>query len=174
MPRSIEPWHIEYEWLTNNNADLKSIGRYWSRWIKNFKEESGLKARGQIALLRIFKELDMKENYDSLSKQIINENKTARFDLGISIDYEEIKTLQDKLKWVEAEDKFVSALKNYGKEKSGGHLFYNLIQPYVNKLYLHKKNDQIEKARTLSRQYIVTTKGTILDNDFIKLFDQIE
>ena len=36
------------------------------------------------------------------------------------------------------------------------------------------KNDQIEKARTLSRQYIVTTKGTILDNDFIKLFDQIE
>ena len=43
----------------NNNADLKSIGRYWSRWIKNFKEESGLKARGQIALLRIFKHLDI-------------------------------------------------------------------------------------------------------------------
>ena len=174
MPRSIEPWDIEFEWLTNNNADLKSIGRYWSRWIKNFKEESGLKARGQIALLRIFKHLDMKENYDSLSKQIINENKAERFDLGISIDCEEIKSLQDKLKWVEAEEKFVSALNNYGKEKSGGHLFYNLIQPYVHNLYLHKKNDQIEKARTLSRQYLVTTKGTILDNDFIKLFDQIE
>ena len=174
MPRSIEPWDIEYEWLTDNNADLKSIGRFWSRWIKNFKEESGLKARGQIALLKIFEKLEMKKNYESLSKQIISENKSKRFDLGISIDYEEIKNLQDKLKWREAEDKFIFALNNYGKEKSGGHLFYNLVQPYVHKLYLHKKNDQIEKARSLSRKYIVTNKGTILDNDFIKLFDQIE
>ena len=128
-----------------------------------------MKARGQIALLRIFKHLDMKENFDSLSKQIINENKAERFDLGISIDYEEIKSLQDKLKWVEAEEKFVSALNNYGKEKSGGHLFYNLIEPYVHNLYLHKKNDQIEKARTLSRQYLVTTKGTILDLSLIHI-----
>lgn len=173
MPRSIEPWDIEYEWLIDNNADLKSIGRFWSRWIKNFKEESGLKARGQIALLKIFKKLEMKKNYESLSKQIISENKSKRFDLGISIDYEEIKNLQDKLKWREAEDKFIFALNNYGKEKSGGHLFYNLVQPYVHKLYLHKKNDQIEKARSLSRKYIVTNKGTILDNDFIELFDQI-
>ena len=88
-----------------------SFGMVAASSKKNFKEESGLKARGQIALLRIFKELDMKENYYSPSKQIIHENKTVSFDLGISIDYEEIKTLQDKLKWVEAEDKFVSALK---------------------------------------------------------------
>ena len=90
------------------------------------------------------------------------------------VNWEEIKDLQDKLKWREAEDKFIFALNNYGKEKSGGYLFYNLVQPYVHKLYLHKKNDQIEKARTLSRQYIVTTKGTLLDNDFIRLFEQIE
>ena len=86
-----------------------------------------MKARGQIALLQIFQEIRDEKNYESLSKQIISENKSKGFDLGISIDYEEIKNLQDKLKWIEAEDKFIFALNNYGKEKSGGHLFIILF-----------------------------------------------
>ena len=119
----------------------------------------------------IFEQMSEESCWKSLQESW---SKILSLDLGISIDYEEIKNLQDKLKWREAENKFIFALNNYGKEKSGGHLFYNLVQPYVHKLYLHKKNDQIEKARSLSRKYIVTNKGTILDNDFIKLFDQIE
>ena len=42
----------------------------------------------------------MTSKAESLSKQIINENKSKRFDLGISIAYEEIQTLHNQLKWI--------------------------------------------------------------------------
>ena len=173
IPRSMEPWEIEYKKLNDSRADLKSFGRFWSRWINNFKEERGLKAKGQISLLRIFNQLGMTSKAESLSKQIINENKSKRFDLGISIAHEEIEALHNQLKWDQAQQKFILALNNFGKDKTGGHLFYNLIQPYVQRCFQFKKFDEIDVAKELSEKYIERVSGTILDNDFKLLFDQI-
>ena len=115
----------------------------------------------------------MTSKAESLSKQIINENKSKRFDLGISIAHEEIEALHNQLKWDQAQQKFILALNNFGKDKTGGHLFYNLIQPYVQRCFQFKKFDEIDVAKELSEKYIERVSGTILDNDFKLLFDQI-
>ena len=131
MPRNIEPWDIEYNWIKENQFDLKTMGRFWSRWISNFKGEKGLKAKGQMALLGIFNELGMSEDASSMSSRIISENKTGRFDLGIAVNLNQIISLQNQSNWTLAEKKFKQALDDFDKSANNGHLFYNLIKPYI-------------------------------------------
>ena len=173
MPRNIEPWNIEYDWIKENKSDLKTIGRFWSRWITNFKENKGLKAKGQISLLGIFNELGMKDEARSLSRRIVSENKTGRFDLGIAVMMNEILSLQKQSKWESAEIKFKQALIDFGRTANNGHLFYNLVKPYIDNCLFYKQREFASNAKQLSNEYINSLPGTILDNDVNNLFDSL-
>ena len=173
MPRNIEPWDIEYNWIKENQFDLKTMGRFWSRWISNFKGEKGLKAKGQMALLGIFNELGMSEDASSMSRRIISENKTGRFDLGIAVNLNQIISLQNQSNWTLAEKKFKQALDDFDKSANNGHLFYNLIKPYIDNCMFHSKREEAFKAKELSGKYIKSLPGTILNNDINNLFESI-
>ena len=173
MPRNIEPWDIEYNWIKENQFDLKTMGRFWSRWISNFKGEKGLKAKGQMALLGIFNELGMSEDASSMSRRIISENKTGRFDLGIAVIMNEIVTLQKQSKWEPAEIKFKQALNDFGRTANNGHLFYNLVKPYIDNCLFYQQRELASNAKHLSNEYINSLPGTILDNDVKNLFDSL-
>ena len=61
-----------------------------------------------------------------------------------------------------------------GERKAGGHLFYNLVQPYVNACLQEKQFDEAEKAvKNLLRDFDAQ-KGSILDNDMRKLISTVE
>ncbi|MDA7681518.1 hypothetical protein N8603_03950 [Verrucomicrobiales bacterium] len=173
MPRNIEPWDIEYNWIKENQFDLKTMGRFWSRWISNFKEDKGLKAKGQMSLLSIFNELRMFEEAKSLSRRIISENKTGRFDLAIAVNLNQIISLQNQSKWSLAEKKFKQALDDFVKNANNGHLFYNLIKPYIDNCMFNSKREEAFRAKEFSGKYIKSLPGTILDNDVNNFFDSI-
>ena len=173
MPRNIEPWDIEYNWIKENQFDLKTMGRFWSRWISNFKGEKGLKAKGQMSLLSIFNELSMFEEARALSRRIISENKTGRFDLAIAVNLNQILSLQNQSKWSLAEKKFKQALDDFVKTANNGHLFYNLIKPYIDNCMFNSKREEAFRAKEFSGKYIKSLPGTILDNDVNNFFDSI-
>ena len=173
MPRSKEPWQIELDWLKGRRADLDEMKIFWTRWINNFKEEKGSKAKGQIALLRVLRKLKLEESASKLSRQIINENRSGRFDLGVSVAADEVFDLQKSRNWDEAHRKYKITLEQF-KEASGGHLFYNLIDPYVRNCLLDRRISEASDAMLLASKVIKPLPNSILYNDFEKLRSEVE
>ena len=60
------------------------------------------------------------------------------------------------------------------KRKAGGHLFYNLVQPYVNACLQEGQLDLAESAVKNLLKDFDAQKGSILDNDMRKLLSTVE
>ncbi|MDP6858370.1 MAG: hypothetical protein QF426_00990 [Verrucomicrobiales bacterium] len=173
MPRSKEPWQMELNYLTEKEANLDEMKIFWSRWIANFKEEKGTKAKGQIELLKILRKLNLESEAVKLSRQIINENRSGRFDLGVTVASDEVFDLQRSKNWDHAHRKYKVTLEQF-KSSSGGHLFYNLIDPYVRNCLLDRRMVEASDALILAGKIIKPVKNTILYNDFEKLRSEVE
>ena len=173
MPRSKEPWQIELNYLKESDADLDQMRVFWSRWITNFKGEKGTKAKGQIELLKILRKLNLDSAALKLSRQIINENRSGRFDLGVTVASDEVFDLQRAMSWEEAHRKYKIILEQF-KDSSGGHLFYNLIEPYVRNCLLDRRMDEASDAILLASKTIKPVPNSILFNDFEKLRSEVD
>lgn len=173
MPRSKEPWQIELNYLNESEVDLDAMKVFWARWITNFKEEKGTKAKGQIELLKILRKLNLDSAALKLSRQIINENRSGRFDLGVTVASDEVFDLQRAKNWGEAHKKYKITLEQF-KNSSGGHLFYNLIDPYVRNCLLDHRMNEASDAILLASKTIKPVPNSILYNDFEKLRSEVE
>lgn len=173
MPRSKEPWQIELNFLNERNASLNEMRVFWLRWISNFKEEKGTKAKGQIELLKVLRSLELDSAAMKLGRQIVSENRSGRFDLGITVASDEVFDLQRLKKWTEAHRKYKLTLEQF-QSSSGGHLFYNLIEPYVRNCLLDRRMSEASDAMALAGKIIKPVKNTILYNDLEKLRAEID
>ncbi len=173
MPRSKEPWQIELNFLNERNASLNEMRVFWLRWISNFKEEKGTKAKGQIELLKVLRSLELDSAAMKLGRQIVSENRSGRFDLGITVASGEVFDLQRLKKWTEAHRKYKLTLEQF-QSSSGGHLFYNLIEPYVRNCLLDRRMSEASDAMALAGKIIKPVKNTILYNDLEKLRVEID
>jgi hypothetical protein len=173
MPRSKEPWQIELNFLNERNASLNEMRVFWLRWISNFKEEKGTKAKGQIELLKVLRSLELDSAAMKLGRQIVSENRSGRFDLGITVASDEVFDLQRLKKWTEAHRKYKLTLEQF-QSSSGGHLFYNLIEPYVRNCLLDRRMSEASDATALAGKIIKPVKNTILYNDLEKLRAEID
>jgi len=154
-------------------VDLDAMKVFWARWITNFKEEKGTKAKGQIELLKILRKLNLDSAALKLSRQIINENRSGRFDLGVTVASDEVFDLQRAKNWGEAHKKYKITLEQF-KNSSGGHLFYNLIDPYVRNCLLDHRMNEASDAILLASKTIKPVPNSILYNDFEKLRSEVE
>ena len=173
MPRSKEPWQIELRNLNERNATLNEMRDFWLRWISNFKEEKGTKAKGQIQLLKVLRSLELDSAALRLSRQIVSENRSGRFDLGITVASDQVFDLQRSKNWIEAHRKYKVTLEQF-QSSSGGHLFYNLIDPYVRNCLLDRRMSDASDAMSLAGKIIKPVKNTILYNDFEKLRAEVK
>jgi len=173
MPRSKEPWQIELKHLDDRNASPEEMRFFWIRWINNFKEEKGTKAKGQIELLKVLRKLELNSAAVKLSRQIVNENRSGRFDLGITVASDEVFDLQRSKDWTKAHRKYKVTLEQF-RTSSGGHLFYNLIEPYVRNCLLDRRMEEASDAMGLAGKIIKPVQNTILYNDFEKLRSEVE
>ncbi len=173
MPRSKEPWQIELNFLNERNASLNEMRVFWLRWISNFKEEKGTKAKGQIELLKVLRSLELDSAAMKLGRQIVSENRSGRFDLGITVASDEVFDLHRLKKWTEAHRKYKLTLEQF-QSSSGGHLFYNLIEPYVRNCLLDRRMSEASDAMALAGKIIKPVKNTILYNDLEKLRAEID
>ena len=172
-PRSFEAWELHAEHLEKSKADPKAQKAFWQRYVKNFAGERDMKARGQRALLRVLRELGDDSAADRLGKQIISENKSKRFDLGIAVAADTVFAKQKAGEWEDAAKEFERVMKRF-KRDAGGHLFYNLVQPYVNACVSEGRPAEARAALAITGEILKPNPGSILDNDFTALREQVQ
>ena len=168
MPRAFEPWELEAEWLEKQQPDLPLHRGFWERWIANFSGEREMKAKGQLALLRILRKLGKNPAAERIGKQIIAENRSKRFDLGIAVAADAIFDKQHSGQWQEAGKEYTQVMQRFGG-KAGGHLFYNLVQPYVQACLSEGQPAYARTALETAGSILKPEPNSILANDLKKL-----
>ena len=167
MPGAIRPWELEAAWLAANKVPAAERRKFWEAWIKNFRENRDLKVRGQMSLLRVLQETADERDAEKLRKQIIAENRSSRFDLGIKMASGEVFQELQSHRWREAEEEFESVMRRF-RQKAGGHLFYSIVQPYITTCIQERQTGLAAKASGHLRHF-TARKGSMLDNDINRL-----
>jgi hypothetical protein len=173
MPRAFEPWDLEAEWLENRKPDLAAASLFWQRWIANFNGEREMKAKGQLALLRVLRKRGEDAAAERIGKQIVAENRSKRFDLGIAVAADAILEKQHSGKWKVAAQDYRLAMQRFGS-KAGGHLFYNLVQPYVHACLSGGQAAYARSAIVTAGSILKPQPNSILANDLRKLRGQTQ
>ena len=101
------------------------------------------------------------------------ENRSARFDLGISLAADAVFEKVEAGEWKAAKKEYETVMRRF-KRKAGGHLFYNLVQPYVNGCLQESQFDLAEDAVEDLIEDFDAQRGSILDNDLRKLISTVE
>ena len=173
MPRSIEAWEMESTWLERHEPDLKIHVAFWQDWVRTFDRESDLKIRGQKSLLRTLERLGDEREAERLRERVIAENRSSRFDLGISLAADDVFAKLTERDWAAAQKAYESVMRRF-KRKAGGHLFYNLVQPYVSTCLQEGQREMAQSAvEDLLRDFDAKA-GSILDNDLRQLIATVE
>ncbi len=109
---------------------------------------------------------------ERLRDRVVAENRSARFDLGISLAADAVFEKVSVGDWKAAEKEYETVMRRF-KRKAGGHLFYNLVQPYVNGCLQESQFELAEKAVENLLKDFDAQQGSILDNDMRKLVDTV-
>ncbi len=169
MAKDPRPWRLEADWLEESRAPAEARLRFWRQWSANFAQNPDLQVKGQMRLVAVLEELGQESEAERLRREIVARNQSKRFDLGIAIAAEPVFRHLRKQNWDEAERAFESAMRRF-RTQAGGHLFYNLLQPYV---VTCLQEDRLEMARNgvkhLQSSGFDVLPGTILDNDMKEL-----
>ncbi len=171
MPRYFSTWELEAE-LMDTESDREVKEKFWRDWTSNFREETDLRTRGQVALLQLFRDAGDDREAERLEQEIFRENKSERFDLAIKVAAETIFLQMDRGNWEEAAKEFDSKLTRFRKD-SGGHLFYNLVQPYVERCLAAGKREMASAAVAEMEKIFKPQANSMLDQDIATLRQQV-
>lgn len=171
MPRYFSTWELEAE-LLEKETDAEVKEKFWRDWTLNFREETDLRTRGQVALLQLFRDAGDDREAERLEQEIFRENKSERFDLAIKVAAETIFLEMDREHWEDAAKEFDSKLSRFRKD-SGGHLFYNLVQPYVERCIAAGKREMAAAAVGELDNFFKPQANSMLDQDIATLRQQV-
>jgi hypothetical protein len=168
MPRYFATWELEASWLQEKGAPAEYMEGFWKRWISTFRDEIDMKTKGQIALLQHYEEEGDDRSAERLQEEILRDNRSERFDLGITVAAASVLAAADRGDWKGAAEEYDDALDRF-KRNAGGHLLYNLVQPYVERcLEAGKREGAVEAIEDLDRIF-KPKPNTMLDQDLEKL-----
>jgi hypothetical protein len=164
MPAYLSTWELEAALLQKKNSDLKTMDTFWRQWVNNFREETDLRIRGQIELLGLYRNNSEDRAAERLEREIQLENKSERFDLAITVAAGTIFQAIERADWDEAEKEFASSLKRF-RSNSGGHLFYNLVRPYIERCLEAGRATEARAALDQAADTFEAAPNSLLDQD---------
>jgi len=167
------PWQLEADWLNQSGADLKEQLKFWMEWSRNYSKNVDMEVKGQIRAIGILEEMGKDDEAEKVRKSVLSSNRSKRFDLGIAVAADPVFRKLELQDFEGAKEAFENAIRRF-RTKAGGHLFYNLIQPYVLTCLQEGKSDQAKDAiKHLTRGFQVQP-GTMLDGDMKALAGRVE
>jgi hypothetical protein len=172
MPRYFATWELEAAWLEETGAAVEKRAAFWQSWISNFRDEMDLRTRGQVALLKLYRDNGHDREAGRLESDILKENKSQRFDLAITVGAESVFLLMDRGDWDAAAKEYEKMLSGF-RLNSGGHLFYNLVQPYVERCLAAGKRETAKAALENLDRLFRPTANSMLDQDLAALRTQV-
>ena len=173
LPAFPEPWEIEADWYTAQRPRfLADEARFLQGWIKNFDAAPAMKFDGQKRLYQLLVDARKTEEAEKLKKQILSESRGQRFDLGMTLAADIVFDRLDRRDYKGAEREFEKSMQGFRKQ-AGGHLFYGLLQPYVQRCIEDRQPAAARKALDWVRIFD-RSRPTILTKDISKLVKWVE
>ncbi len=174
MPRSFEAWELEAGCLADQPEKTPADEEtFWKAWIANFRDEPDMRARGQRMLLAVLREKGDEAGVERLQKEVLAENRNQRFDLGISMAADVVLEKAGEGDWDGARKEFADVIRRY-QRNAGGHLFYNLVEPYVRRCLQEGRAADAETALDESDRAFKPEPGSILATDLKKLAAEVK
>jgi hypothetical protein len=171
MPACFEVWELEGQAVSKSEMDEREKQSFWNAWIANFDKEIDMKSRGQRMLLRSMRVAGDEAGANKLQKKIVAENRNKRFDLGIALEADVVFEMVDSGDWVGAQKEMETVLRRFGRN-AGGHLFYNLLEPYVRRCLQEKKITEAQSVLKAADDF-EAAPGSILDTDIKRLRSEV-
>jgi len=173
-PSYLWAWEVEAAYLANSKAGPEELARFWNDWIAAFRSQKDLRFRGEKRLLGLLEDAGREIEYNQLLRKIIAENKNERFDLIVSVAAEKVFVHVQNKRWEQADEIFRGAMQKLAS-KEGGHIFYQLVQPYVQACLEEGKSRYAREAMERAhRSFRETKAGSILDKDLKELADLVK
>ena len=173
-PNYIWAWEQEAAHLEDSGADPAARVRFWNDWIRTFHKQQDLRFRGEKRLLALLEEAGETTEYNRLLREMIAGNRNKRFDLVIGVAAEKVFAHVQNKRWELAHQTYRGAMSKLA-HKGGGHLFYQLVQPYVQSCLEEGRNAQATDAMDRARRAFREAKqGSILAKDLHELSDLVK
>jgi hypothetical protein len=141
---------------------------FWARFTKRFATFADLRVLGQEKLLELAKLRGDDQEIKSLSRQILVQNRTRRFDLGIGSAAAEVGERIESGKWGEAETAFRKALREF-KGQVGGNLYYGLVVPFVESALAEGQVSVAKSSIVEAKRILRPTKDSLVGRSFMEL-----
>lgn len=159
-------WEFEADFL--EDADPEKAVVFWREWVRNFPSNDDLRFRGERRLLIALEESGDTNGYERLYEQLVGNQRGGRFDLATSLSAERVLILIERGRWEEGAKAFDDALERL-RTRAGGHLFYQLVQPYVQACLDQNHIEPAADAMRRSTPVFRAQSGSILDRDINEL-----
>ncbi|NDC80035.1 MAG: hypothetical protein EB090_02010 [Verrucomicrobia bacterium] len=172
QPEYLPAWSLKAELMDQTNAPLTEKKAFWENFTKRFSPYADLKVQGQQKLLELAKASGDAKGASSLERQILVQNRTRRFDLGIGAAAGQMGEKIQAGDWDGAMVSFRAALREY-KGQVGGHLFYGLVLPFVEAAIAEGQFQVAKNALAEARRIFKPTQETLVGRSFILLEGKI-
>lgn len=171
-PQLLEAWEMEESYLFTSTSSPTRWRKFWQQWTTAFRNQPDLEFRGQMRLLRAMRAMGDTSAEERLRRSIESDNSSGRFDLAIAIAADGVLELLEKGKTDEAQKAFENVIGDF-KSKAGGHLFYNLIVPYIDLALEKGLNSQTAKALWFVDSELEFNEFGTVSADMKKLKDRV-
>ena len=172
MANDPRPWQLEADWLEESGAPVAERLAFWEEWSRNYSRNPDMAVKGQMRAIALLEEAGKTLEAEKLRAAVMSGNRSKRFDLGIAIAAEPVFRKLRLRDFAGAEAAFDSAMRRF-HTKAGGHLFYNLIQPYIVTCLQEGQTDLAKKAATFLQRDFQAGSGTLLDQDIQAVIERI-
>lgn len=167
------PWQLEADFLEESSASAADRLRFWNDWSQNFARNADMLVKGEMRRIALLEEMNRTTDAEKLRKSLMSGNKSKRFDLGIAIAAEPVFR-KLRLKDFEAAEKaYESAMRKF-RTKAGGHLYYNLLKPYIVTCIQEGQVEMAKDGIDFVDKGFQVTPGTMLDQDMKALIERVK
>jgi len=168
QPEFLPAWYLQGELLEERKASQEVMRDFWSRFTKRFANFADLRVVGQEKLLDLAKARGDDQEIKSISRQILVQNRTRRFDLGIGSAAAEVSEKIESGKWGEAETAFRKTLREF-KGQAGGNLYYGLVVPFVDSALAEGQVSVAKSSLAEARRILRPAKDSLVGRSLMEL-----
>jgi len=170
MPEWSGTWRLQAE-LVDKSGNLDKIKAFYQDWINQFENYSELKVEGQKRLYLALKAAN-DPDADDLLKDIIIQNRSEGFDLGIGAGAEEMIEKLKAQDWDGARLVYERTIRDFGQE-GGLTLYTKIVEPYIKICLQNDKVDLADGAITFTEDRMTIDMSSQLGQEFTELKNEV-
>ena len=170
MPEWSGTWRLQAD-LVEKSGDLDRVKKFYQDWISQFGNYPDMKVEGQKRLYLALKKAN-DPDADGLLKDIIIQNRSEGFDLGIEASADAIREKLKAANWDDARLVYERAIRDFGQD-GGLTLFNKIVVPYVRACLRNGKVDLADRAISFTQDRMTIDPTSQVGDYFSKLKNEV-